>query len=147
MMNKGGLIYTFGNILKSSFMHYDNPLVIIGSVSYFIFFALLKFKSKTINILSSSVMSIYIIHETSVFRDTLYSWFSLNKLGYVTSYRIFIKVLIIAIMIFIGATIIDFARKCISKGLYIIINKLAILRTSKLKLKKLEKEIDLWMNI
>ncbi len=147
MMNKDGLIYTFGNILKSSFMHYDNPLIIIGSISYFMFFVLLKFRSRAINILASSVMSVYIIHETGVFRSTLYSWFSLNKLKYVFSYKIFIRVLFIAVAIFIGATVVDFVRKILSKSLYIFIDKFNLFKNTRLKLKKIENKINLWMNI
>ena len=147
LMNKGGILYLIGNRIKSVFMNYDNPLVIIGSIGYFIFFALIKVKSKLINILSGAILEVYIIHETVIFRSTLYSWFGLNKLSYVFSYRIFLKVLIIVFCIFLGATLIEYMRRVIFKIIKYIIIKLNLFKKIRLKISNLFTKIDLWMNV
>jgi len=147
LMEKDGMIYLIGNRIKSVFMNYDNPLVVIGSVSFFLMFSLLKFKSKFINILSAVVFPIYLIHETDVFRPVLYSWFGLNKLSNVSSYKIFIWVAIIVLTIFIGCVIIDYMRKFILFGFNKIINYIKSIRTIKEKYSLLCDKIDAWMNV
>ena len=147
LMNKGGFIFLIGNRIKSVFMNYDNPLVVIGSIGFFMIFALLKIKNRFINILSAVVFPIYLIHETAVFRTVLYSWFGLDKLSNIGSYKIFILVAIVVISIFVGCVIIDYIRKL---GLFILnklINCIQFIKPLKNKYNRVCDKIDSWMNV
>ena len=147
LMSKDGFIYLVGNRIKSVFMNYDNPLVIIGSVGFFMFFALLKFKNRFINILSAVVFPVYLIHETAVFRPTLYSWFGLDKLSNIGSYKIFIWVAIVVLTIFIGCAVIDYIRKFSLFILNKLINCIQFIKPLKNKYNSICDKIDSWMNV
>ncbi len=147
LMSKDGFIYLVGNRIKSVFMNYDNPLVIIGSVGFFMFFALLKFKNRFINILSAVVFPVYLIHETAVFRPTLYSWFGLDKLSNIGSYKIFIWVAIVVLTVFIGCAVIDYIRKFSLFILNKLINCIQFIKPLKNKYNSICDKIDSWMNV
>ena len=147
LISKGGFIFLIGNRIKSVFMNYDNPLVVIGSVGFFMFFALLKIKNRFINILSATVFPVYLIHETAVFRPVLYSWFGLNKLSNIGSYKIFIWLFIVALAIFIGCTIIEYIRKFIIFIVNKIINYIPFIKNLNNKYNSTCYKIDSWMNV
>lgn len=147
LISKDGFILSIGIKIKSVFMNYDNPLVIIGSIGFFLFFSLLKIKSKFINILSAAVFPVYLIHETAIFRPTLYSWFGLDKLSNVGSYKIFIFVLIIVFSIFFGCTFIEYVRKFIMYVTNKITEKIWFIKTLKNKYNSICYKIDCWINI
>ena len=147
LMSKGGFTFLIGNRIKSVFMNYDNPLVVIGSVGFFMFFSLLRIKNRFINVLSATVFPVYLIHETAVFRPILYSWFGLDKLSNIGSYKIFIWIAIIVLVIFIGCTIIDYVRKL---GLFILnklINCIQFIKPLKNKYNSICNKIDSWINV
>lgn len=147
LMSKGGFIYLIGNRIKSVFMNYDNPLVVIGSIGFFMTFALLKIKNRFINILSAVVFPVYLIHETAIFRPVLYSWFGLDKLSNIGSYKIFILVAIVVITIFVGCTIVDYIRKFSLFILNKLINNILFIRPLKNKYNLICDKIDYWMNV
>ena len=147
LMNKDGFIFLIGNRIKSVFMNYDNPLVVIGSVGFFMLFALLKVKSRFINVISAVVFPVYLIHETAVFRPVLYSWFGLDKLSNIGSYKIFIWVAIVVLSIFIGCMLMDYIRKL---GLFILnrlINYAHFIEPLKNKYNSICNIIDSWINV
>ena len=46
--------------------HYDSPLAIVASLYFFLAFSKMRFQSRTVNWLASSVFAIYLIHENSL---------------------------------------------------------------------------------
>jgi surface polysaccharide O-acyltransferase-like enzyme len=76
------MIYRLG--LKRSWIPslgypYNSPLVIISSIAFFLFFRTLKIESKIINWLASSVLAVYLIHETPIIGQNLYKY--INSVG------------------------------------------------------------------
>lgn len=140
----GGGYGFIGSRMVNVFMAYDNPLVIIGSVAYFMFFGFLNIKSKLINFISKFTLEIYIIHETAIFRPILYSLFGLN--GVFNSYTIFLKVAVIVVFIFIGCSLISGVRMLIFKFIKFILNKFNFIQKITLKIERVENKIDNWMN-
>lgn len=135
----------FGNRIIGSFMGYDNPLVVIGSVAYFMFFSILNIKSKFINSVSVCIFEVYIIHETVLFRKPLYSFF--NIVGPYTSYRILIKAFLIILIILVSCILIAFIRKQILKLLIFVSSKIRFINILGNKIKTIESRIDSYMNI
>jgi hypothetical protein len=58
-------------IKKYSFL-YSNPLVLIQSISYFLFFYNLKLNNNKINNISKYIIGIYLIHDNLLIRQRLY---------------------------------------------------------------------------
>ncbi len=81
---------------------YNNPLVVLSSVSLFIFFTSLKFKSPTVNLLARSAFAAYLIHKNP------YIWVQVVKpvalsvwsLGSLALYSAFFLALPLAIYMF-----------------------------------------------
>ena len=143
----GGWLEIIGNRLKTNYMHYDNPLVIVGSIGLFLTFSLIKIKSKLINFFASTVFSVYLIHETVLFRPILYSFFGLNNYNYISSYRIFGYLILIVISIFFACTVIENLRCVIFTFLNKIFNKIRFFKYLKNRYNLLCKRIDGFLNI
>lgn len=141
----GGGFQFIGNRIINVFMAYDNPLVVIGSIAYFIFFGLLNIKNKFINFISMFVLEIYIIHETALFRPILYSIFGLD--GIFSSYLIFLKIIVVVISIFVGCCVISGFRMLISKFINFLLKKFKFIKNMYLKIENIEAKVNIWMDI
>lgn len=99
------------------FTAYDNPLLIIQTVLYFLFFSTLNIKSKFINNVASCTLGIYLIHDNPHVIEYIFKLFKINVL---TSYNssIFIKLFIVAVALFIICYIIEFIRQKVFKYIY-----------------------------
>ncbi len=53
---------------------YNNPFVIISSISFFLLFSTIKFENKLVNRLAKSALAIYLIHENPNIRTDLYEY-------------------------------------------------------------------------
>ena len=53
-------LYQWGNAMK--LLRYDNPLVILSSVSLLVYFCKMKFSSSFVNWLAASSFAVYIVH-------------------------------------------------------------------------------------
>jgi hypothetical protein len=68
LINSTAIIVTYKCGIKGRYvlflnsLNYNNPLIIISSVSLFIVFSKIKMQSKIINWLASSALAIYLIH-------------------------------------------------------------------------------------
>lgn len=105
--------------LKYSFdrLIYDDPLVILQSISYFLFFKNLKIKSSAINTLSLATNEVYLFHMNQSFRKNLYLMLGLNlsnytiknvpKIIWVVMQIYFIGIIMFFVRIFIIKTISD----------------------------------------
>ena len=101
------------SIMTHNTLYYSNPFIIIQSVSFFELFNTLDFKNKCINFLSKYVFGIYLFHDNTIIRNNIYKFLQIDQPF--DSYKIFIKIFIVAILIFITGTIIDIIREKIFK--------------------------------
>lgn len=115
----------FVNIrLKYSFdrLIYDDPLVILQSISYFLFFKNLKIKSSAINTLSLATNEVYLFHMNQSFRKNLYLMLGLNLSNY--TIKNVPKIIWVVMQIYFIGIIIFFVRtfiiKTISDNKYIM---------------------------
>lgn len=110
------------NILKEismyidlSFRCYSNPLVIIQSLCYVLFFKTLTIQNNKINNISPYVFGVYLIHDNSMIRGVLYKWIKIDTGGMLKSNIIFLKILFWGIVIMVVCMLIEFIRKKIFK--------------------------------
>lgn len=89
---------------------YSTPFVIIQSVCYFLFFETLNIKSKFINYISSCTFGIYLFHDNSYVRHTIYKVLLID-VGPYSEYFMLARMVIVLIWIFIVGVIIESIRK------------------------------------
>ena len=106
-----------GKYLSYSFdkLIYDDPLIILQSIAYFLFFERINIKSKIINFLAKSTNEIYLFHMNINIRHNLYLLFglSLNKYTYLS----IPMAIVIALCICIIGCLIYYLRKLVLKVL------------------------------
>ena len=109
--------------LKYSFdrLIYDDSLIILQSIAYFLFFKNIKLKSKIINTLSMATNEIYLFHMNKSFRKNLYFVLGLNLNNY--TIKNVPKIIYVIIQIYFIGVVIYFVRifalKVFSKNRYI----------------------------
>lgn len=107
-VNSNTIEYVANAIVKNLF-YYQNPLLIIQSISYFLFFETLSFKNKFINKIASMIFAVYIIHENQFINKVLY-----KKIGVLTGkifgFQIIIKAIVYSVIVMIVCIIIEFLR-------------------------------------
>ena len=82
---------------------YNNPFVVFASISFFLFFISLNFKSRLINIIAQSTLGIYLLHENSYLSTFLY------KESFVEKYSNDVILFVASVFgIFIVCGIVDF---------------------------------------
>ncbi|MBR3199007.1 MAG: acyltransferase family protein [Bacilli bacterium] len=113
LLEQGGFMAYFGNILYIGFLKYDNPIVVLQAISYFMIFYHMKFSNKIVNLLSSTAFGAYLIHDNLFMRRNLYQIFNFPL--FITSRRIFIKIFAVAIIIYLACFIIDITRQYLFK--------------------------------
>lgn len=118
LLKSGEIISYFGQTIRASIFTNDNPLVIIGSISYFLCFYYMKFYSKFINFVASLTIGIYLIHEMPLVREPLYTFLGLLPNGSISSYVWLLKMFIAVFAIFIGCGIIEWLRQLLFKWIY-----------------------------
>lgn len=103
-----------GDILVSSRLGFDNPLVIIQTICYFLFFSSLDIKSKVINKIASLSFGVYLIHDNILLRPKLYNAF--YDIYYSSSFfAILGRIFVFSIVIFIVCILIEWLRQIIFK--------------------------------
>ena len=107
---------------------YSNPLIIIQSVLYFLYFETLDIKSKFINKVASLTLGVYYIHDNNFVRGYIYKWIKIDN-GPFYSYKYLIYMIIAVLTIFIICSMIEFIRQLIFK----LIGKLNISKKIKIK--------------
>jgi len=105
-----GMLVLFSNYLSKGkestiiLWTYNNPIVIMSSIIFFCIFLTFSFKSKAINWLATSTLSVYLIHENSFIRHHIY-----NFIGRICNYPIIINHIIFTyIVVFIFALLLMF---------------------------------------
>ena len=100
--------------ISASYLHYATPFVIIQTILYFEFFKTLNIKNKIINKISSCMFGIYLIHDNIIVRNHIYKILKIDN-GLFYGHSIFIRILLVALIIFISCLMIELIRIIISK--------------------------------
>ena len=96
---------------------YNNMIIIIQCLSYFLFFKNLCFKSKFINKIASNVMGVYLISDNNFVRSYIYKWLNIDVPN-IYSFSFIIYMFIVTLLIFTSCLFIEFIRKFIFKSIY-----------------------------
>jgi hypothetical protein len=115
LLQLGHIANELGSILTNATYAYDNPLVIIGSIMYFLWFGCFTINSKFINKIAPLVFGVYLIHENPYVVQLIY-----QRLGFgpgldLNSYAVFLKVILTTIGIFAVCLIIEWIRQLLFK--------------------------------
>ncbi len=110
------LVKYIGSNLINGFLAYNNPLLIAGCVAFFLYFSLLDFKNRYINIISKYVLGCYLITENNYIRDILYNSIGFNKMHY--SITIIPKLFLFVFIVFICCILIEAIRQFIFRKVY-----------------------------
>ncbi len=96
------------SVFQTSF---SNPLIILSSIFYFLYFRTLTIKSKIINSISALVLGVYLIHENHHVYSFFYHFIGFDTIENMTSSLLPIRIFVLAILIFIACAIIEWLRQ------------------------------------
>ncbi len=117
--NSNTIVSSLGNMFVSNNKMYSNPLVLIQSICFFLFFGTFSLKNKLINLLASSMLGIYLIHDNYFVRLHLYKWLQIDQGHILTNPNMIFYAIAMAFVIFVTCLLIEMLRRKICK---IIIN-------------------------
>ncbi len=110
VLSSSSILQEIGNNFINSKLGFDNPLVILQTICFFLFFSTLDIKNKKINYIASCTFAVYLIHDNFLVRKELYSLFFM--FGYEKSFiQIYGRIFIMSILVFVICTIIESIRK------------------------------------
>lgn len=109
MLSSHSILREIGRLLVS-LPEYDNPILIVQTLSYFLLFETLSLKSKFINKVAACSFGVYLIHDNILIRRYLYRFFFMGNYS-PTLVQIFIRILIATIIVFSLCIIIEMIRK------------------------------------
>ena len=104
----------FFNGLDTMTTCYSNPLLIIQTILYFLYFETLDIKSKFINNISRLTLGVYLISDNNFIRMYIYKWIGIDN-GPIYSYKYLIYLLIATILIFTFCALIEYIRQIVFK--------------------------------
>lgn len=123
------ILKDIGYTIQIGSTNFSNPLVILESVFYFLFFETLDIKNKFISKLGGLTFGIYLIHENYYVCNNIYKYEKFNL--YSTDNLVLVRIFMVATILFIISLLIEFFRKLICSK---------ILNTKFMK--KIEKKYD-----
>ena len=107
----------FGNFVSCVF-GYENPIIILQSICFFLFFESLDIKyNKIINRIAKLIFGVYLIHENFLLQPLLYKMLKIDN-GMIYSFRFILYVIFIVLFIFIIGILIEFLRQKFFKFIY-----------------------------
>lgn len=127
-----GIIYIFGKslieinssifqelgyIISESYTSFCSPIVVIQTVSFFLFFSCLTIKNKLINKIATCTFGVYLIHENIHLQQLIYKPFGFLQKGKY-SYGVILKIVYFSVIVFFVCWIIEFLRQVIFKFIY-----------------------------
>lgn len=115
--NVNSILGELSNYIGKASIAYSNPLVIIQTIAYFEFFSTLNIKNKLINKVASLTLGVYMIHDNNFIRTNIYKWLKIDN-GPIYSYKFIIYIFLIAILIYIACSIIEYLRQLLFKFVY-----------------------------
>ena len=92
------------------FGYYNNPIVLISSISFFILFTTFDFRSRIVNWMASSVLAVYLIHEYPKLKENLYVYLASVYDGIPNASFRLLLVFIMAVAILLSGILIDKIR-------------------------------------
>ena len=105
-------------IFVSCVFGYENPIIILQSICFFLFFESLDIKyNKIINRIAKLIFGVYLIHENFLLQPLLYKMLKIDN-GMIYSFRFIIYVIFIVIVIFTTGIFVEFLRQKIFKFIY-----------------------------
>ena len=122
-INFGNTINYICKLIKENLYYYQNPILLIQSIAYFLMFETVNFKSKIINKISSCVFAIYVITENINIRNKMYKWLGFYTGKIIYGNKIILKIFIYSIAVFVICILIELTRKLIRNIIYKFINK------------------------
>lgn len=103
-------------IIQANVGIYSNPIVIIQTLFYFLFFGTFTFKNKFINNISPLMFGVYLIHDNKYIREPIYNQlFDLQNNFWYNNLTLILYILLVALIIFTSCTIIEKIRQYFSK--------------------------------
>lgn len=115
--NVNSLVNDITNNLILMSRAYSNPIIMLQTVAFVLFFETLDIHSKIINNLAKLTLGIYLIHDNSLVRGVLYQWLKIDD-GPVSNYSFILYIFIIAIAIYIVCSLIEWIRQKIFLLIY-----------------------------
>ena len=112
-----GFFAYLSEIIDSASLSYSNPLIIVQSIVFFLFFTSIDIKSRFINWYAKLMLGIYMIHEQHYVREVLYKWLGVVD-GPIDTYKFLFYVIGVALLIFVTCSIIELIRQIIFKFIY-----------------------------
>ena len=122
-LSPGVTITYFCTTIKTNLYYYQNPILLIQSIAYFLMFETIKIKSKFINKISSCMFAIYVITENPNIRNEMYKWLGCFTGEMIYGNKIILKVLLWAIEVFLICVLIELIRKLAITGISKLISK------------------------
>ena len=116
-MNVGELFDGFASHIIDVSRNYNNPFIIMQSISYFLFFETINFKNRFINKIAGLTTGIYLIHMNQYVKLFLYKWLKIDDIS-IVHIRFLIYVLFIVFLIFVICAILEWIRQKIFKFIY-----------------------------
>ena len=104
-----------GNSFDLTISTYSLPFTLLQTIFYFLWFGTLNIKSKIINLIGPLTFGVYLIHDNDFIRPWLYKFLEINNGSVITSYTIFIRIIICTFIIFIVCAFVEFIRQKIFK--------------------------------
>ena len=102
------------NVYLMTNISYNNPLIVIGALSFFVLFRNIHFKSKIINKIASFAIASYLLQDG--IGSWLYPWF--GEMFYIDNILMNIATMIVcSIVWFAGCSLIDIARQYMWKAI------------------------------
>lgn len=105
-----------GNIIFMTIKN-SNPIVIIQTLSFVLFFQTLNIKSKKINSLANLTLGVYLIHDNTFIRHLLYRWLKIDN-GPISNYSFILYIVGAIILIYITCSILEWIRQQIFRFIY-----------------------------
>lgn len=115
--NNGDIVNHISSIFFNFYNSFGSPILIIQTMSYFLFFETLDFKNKFINKISKYTLGVYLIHENIYVRDNMYGLIGCFN---VKNFKLkeVLMIFFVAIIIFVVCLIIEMIRQLIFKFIY-----------------------------
>ena len=117
ILNFNSVTKEFASYFVNSSTTYSNPLVVFQSIAYFSFFGTLVFKNKFINKCASLTLGVYLIHDNDFVRRYLYRILKISGVT-IKSYKFVFYMVIVAIVIYITCSVIEYIRQILFKFIY-----------------------------
>ena len=108
--NVNSLVNDITNNLILMSRAYSNPIVIVQTIAFVLFFETLNIRSKIINNLATLTLGIYLVHDNPLMRGDIYQWLKIDN-GLVSNYSFIVYIFIIAIAIYIICSLIEWIRQ------------------------------------